>query len=79
MGRVGGRLCRLSPFYPFAGLSREVEVLRLVAAGLTNQQIVAQLVISLSMVKSYLHNISGKLGTENRTQMAARARDMKLI
>jgi len=70
-GRTGALIEPLS--------EREREVLRLVAAGRSNRQIAAQLVISLSTVKSHVHNISGKLGTENRTQMATRARDMNLI
>ncbi len=58
---------------------RELEVLRLVAAGRSNRQVADQLVVSLSTVKSHVHNISGKLGTQNRTEMAARARELKLI
>jgi LuxR family transcriptional regulator, maltose regulon positive regulatory protein len=58
---------------------RELEVLRLVAAGLSNQQIADQLVVGLSTVKSHVHHISGKLGAENRTQLVAIARDHTLI
>lgn len=58
---------------------RELEVLRLVAAGRSNRQIADQLVVSLSTVKSHVHNVSGKLDAQNRTQMAARARELKLI
>lgn len=58
---------------------REQEVLRLVAAGLTNQQIADRLVISVRTVKKHVENIHGKLGAENRTQAAARARALGLL
>jgi LuxR family transcriptional regulator, maltose regulon positive regulatory protein len=58
---------------------RELEVLRLVAEGLTNQQIAALLVISVRTVKKHIENIHGKLGVQNRTQAAARARDLGLL
>jgi LuxR family transcriptional regulator, maltose regulon positive regulatory protein len=58
---------------------RELEVLRLVSAGFSNQQIADQLVVGLSTVKSHVHHISGKLGAENRTQLVAIAREHKLI
>jgi LuxR family maltose regulon positive regulatory protein len=58
---------------------RELEVLRLVAAGLTNRQIADRLVVGVSTVKSHVHHISGKLGAENRTQLAAAARERNLI
>jgi LuxR family maltose regulon positive regulatory protein len=53
---------------------RELEVLHLVAAGLSNRQIAEQLVVSTSTVKSHVHHICGKLGARNRTQAVARAR-----
>jgi LuxR family transcriptional regulator, maltose regulon positive regulatory protein len=58
--------------------ARELEVLRLVAQGLTNQQIAARLVISLRTVKKHVENINGKLSTQNRTQAVARAREAGL-
>jgi DNA-binding CsgD family transcriptional regulator len=57
--------------YP-AGLSeREVEVLRLVAAGRTNQQISECMFISLNTVNFHLRNIFNKTGTQNRTEAAS--------
>jgi DNA-binding CsgD family transcriptional regulator/pimeloyl-ACP methyl ester carboxylesterase len=52
---------------------REIEVLRLVAAGKTNQQIASDLVISLNTVQRHIGSILAKTGLENRTQAAAYA------
>jgi DNA-binding CsgD family transcriptional regulator len=58
------------------GLSpREVEVLRLIAAGKSNQQIADTLVISLSTVLHHITNILTKTGCSNRTEAAGYARD----
>ncbi len=58
---------------------REKEILRLVAAGLTNQAIADRLVISLTTVKTHLGNIFLKLGVSNRTQAIARAESLGLL
>jgi ATP/maltotriose-dependent transcriptional regulator MalT len=58
---------------------RELEILRLVAGGMSNQQIADEMVIALGTVKTHVHNIYGKLGVESRTQAIARARDLSLI
>ena len=47
---------------------REAEVLRLIATGLSNQDIAAALVISLETVKTHVGNIFAKLGAGNRSQ-----------
>jgi NarL family two-component system response regulator LiaR len=49
---------------------REVEVLKLVAQGLTNQQIAERLVISERTVSTHISNILSKLHLANRTQVA---------
>lgn len=58
---------------------REQEVLQFVAAGLTNREIARQLVIATETVKKHLANIYAKLGTANRTEAAARARELDLL
>ncbi len=58
---------------------REMDVLRLLAAGHSNQEIADRLVVALSTVKSHVKNILMKLEAENRTGAVARARELKLI
>jgi LuxR family maltose regulon positive regulatory protein len=68
------------PFPLVESLSeREMEVLRLMAAGLSNREIAAELVLALGTVKAHLHNIYGKLGVQSRVQAAARARELHLL
>jgi LuxR family maltose regulon positive regulatory protein len=66
---------------PTAGLltGREIEVLRLMADGLTNPQIARRLVISLDTAKTHVHHILGKLEVASRVQAIARARDVNLL
>jgi LuxR family maltose regulon positive regulatory protein len=58
---------------------RELEVLGLMAAGLSNREIAGELVLAMGTVKAHLHNIYGKLGVRGRTQAAARARELDLL
>lgn len=58
---------------------REIEVLRLIAAGLSNQEIAENLVLAVSTVKWHINNLYGKLGVSSRTQAIARARDLDLL
>jgi DNA-binding NarL/FixJ family response regulator len=59
---------------PPDGLStREVEVLRLIAAGKSNPQIAEELVISLNTVQRHVSNILAKTGLSNRTEAASYA------
>ncbi len=59
--------------------ARELEVLDLIAAGLTNQQIAARLYLSLHTVKSHARNINAKLGVSSRTQAVATGRALGLL
>jgi LuxR family maltose regulon positive regulatory protein len=58
---------------------REEEVLRLIAAGLTNREIAERLIISAETAKKHVGNICDKLGVRNRTEAAARARELGLL
>lgn len=58
---------------------RELEVLRLLAVGLSNQEIAQKLVISLSTIKTHVTRIYSKLGVSSRTQASLRARELKLL
>jgi LuxR family transcriptional regulator, maltose regulon positive regulatory protein len=55
---------------------REVEVMRLIADGLTNQEIAEELFISLNTVKSHVKNIYKRMGVSKRTQAVTRWRDL---
>jgi LuxR family maltose regulon positive regulatory protein len=58
---------------------RELEVLRLIVAGLSNSDIADELFIAVSTVKSHINHIYGKLGVENRVQAINRARSLQLL
>jgi LuxR family maltose regulon positive regulatory protein len=62
---------------PLSG--REIEILELVAQGLTNREIAQKLVISPGTVKVHTSNIYGKLGVHNRTQAVAKARALGIL
>lgn len=59
--------------------AREQDVLRLIAAGLTNREIAQTLIISPETVKKHTGNIYSKLGVGNRIEAAARARELDLL
>jgi DNA-binding NarL/FixJ family response regulator len=58
---------------------RETEVVRAIARGRTNQEIAAELFISLSTVKSHLSGIQTKLGVRNRVEIAAWAWENRIV
>jgi len=58
---------------------REHEILALIAAGLTNREIGERVFISPETVKKHSASIFAKLGVSNRTEAAARARDIGLL
>lgn len=63
--------------FPIPLTRREQEVMALIAAGRSNQQIADQLVISLGTVKRHNSNIYGKLGVRRRAQAVARVRELE--
>jgi LuxR family maltose regulon positive regulatory protein len=58
---------------------RELEVLYLIAAGLTNKEIAEKLFISLNTVKTHTKNINSKLSVNSRTKAVARAKELGLL
>jgi len=58
---------------------RELEVLRLVADGLSNREIAQRLFVSVGTVKAHVNHVYGKLLVRSRTQAVARARELQLI
>jgi LuxR family maltose regulon positive regulatory protein len=58
---------------------RELEILRLIAEGHSNQAIADTLIIAVSTVKRHVNNIYGKLDVRSRTQALLRARELKLL
>lgn len=58
---------------------RELDILRLIATGRSNQEIAEILVIAVSTVKSHINNLYGKLGTNRRTEALAIAREKGLL
>ena len=76
MERVTGRLGRVNaraPAYPDGLTQREVEVLRLVAAGKTDREIAEELVIGVRTVSTHVSNILGKIRAANRTEAVSYA------
>ena len=58
---------------------REIDVLRLLAQGRSNQAIARELVLAIGTVKRHVNSILGKLQTESRLEAVARARDLGLV
>jgi LuxR family maltose regulon positive regulatory protein len=58
---------------------RELEVLHLVARGLSNREIAQELVLAVTTVKKHASNIYGKLGVHSRIQAVARAQELGLL
>ncbi len=73
------RRAKRSPAYPAGLTAREVEVLRLVAAGLTDAQVAEHLVISLRTVTTHLTSIYNKLGVNSRTAATRFAVERHLV
>ena len=85
MERVTERLERIqarpstAPAYPDGLTQREVEVLRLIAAGKTDREIGEELSISVSTASTHVRNILNKANVANRTEATAYAARLSLI
>lgn len=82
--RVFAEFARLAPNQKPAQLDeplsdREVEVIKLVAQGLSNKEIGLKLSLAEGTVKNYVTNVLQKIGVRDRTQAALRAKDLGLI
>jgi LuxR family maltose regulon positive regulatory protein len=66
---------------PLVGIlsERELEVLCLMAAGRSNQEIAGELVIAIGTAKRHVANIFDKLDVRNRTEAVAKARQLGLL
>jgi ATP/maltotriose-dependent transcriptional regulator MalT len=73
------RLSKRHSPYPNGLSEREVEVLRLIVAGKTNQQIGDELLISLNTVARHVSNIFAKAGVANRAEAASYAHQQGLV
>ncbi len=60
-------------------MGREIEILRLVAARMPNQEIADQPFICLATVKRHTVNAYGELGVSHRTEAIARANELNLL
>ena len=70
---------KTSPTYPAGLTAREVEVLRLVAQGLTDAEVAEQLVISPRTVNTHLTSIYSKLNVNSRSAASRYALDHQLL
>ncbi|HEU5348926.1 MAG TPA: LuxR C-terminal-related transcriptional regulator, partial [Ktedonobacterales bacterium] len=59
--------------------AREMEVLRLLAEGYSNQEIASHLVIALSTVKTHVHHLYAKLQAPDRLRAVTRARTLGML
>jgi DNA-binding NarL/FixJ family response regulator len=75
---LGGKHSQGEGTLPSSLSAREVEVLRLLMRGHSNQQIAHELLISTSTVKKHVRRIIAKLGVSDRTQAAVRAVELDL-
>jgi LuxR family maltose regulon positive regulatory protein len=76
-GPASSDLARLPLLDPLS--EREIELLQLIAAGMSNQELAATLFLTVGTVKWHLNNIYSKLDARSRTQAIARARELGLI
>ena len=58
---------------------RELEVLQRIAAGMSNQEIAQEFVVSVGTIKTHINNLYGKLSVHSRTQAIVRARELHLL
>lgn len=82
--RVLAQIADLAPAQPAPPLAdplseRELEILQLIAEGLSNPEIAARLFLAEGTVKNYVSNILQKTGTRDRTQAVLKAQSLSLL
>ncbi|MCO6452928.1 MAG: response regulator transcription factor [Caldilineales bacterium] len=84
--KVMAEFARMAPTVPRSNpdlieplSEREIDVLRLLAEGLTNREIAQRLFLAEGTVKNYVTSILGKIEARDRTQAALRARELGLL
>lgn len=78
--RLSGSLQLSQPFDPTEPLSqRELDVLRLLARGNSNQEIAKILTLAVSTIKMHIKHIYSKLGVHNRTRAIVQAQALHLL
>jgi len=73
-GQSGASANLIEPLTP-----REIEILRLIPTGMTNQEIADHLFISLATVKRHISNVYGKMDVRHRMEAVVRARELNLL
>jgi len=77
---IGGPFVRDDQALKRLGISkRELEVLELIAAGLSNQDIADRLFVSTSTVKTHVSSVLAKFDASRRTEAIAKAKEMHII
>jgi LuxR family transcriptional regulator, maltose regulon positive regulatory protein len=79
LGNASGSALPLAQMLIEPLTGRELELLKLIEAGFSNQEIAAKLVISLPTVKRHISNIYTKLEASSRTQAIARGKELNLF
>ena len=77
--KVGRKSGQASPEFIEQLSERELEVLQLLADGLSRQEIATRLIISLNTVKTHTRNIYSKLGVHNQLQAVGKAQGLGLL
>ncbi|HVN54781.1 MAG TPA: LuxR C-terminal-related transcriptional regulator [Anaerolineaceae bacterium] len=77
--KSGPSTSRLEDGLPVRLTAREVEILKLIAEGMSNQEISARLYLAIHTVKRHVYNIFGKLEVGSRTEAVSRARHIGLL
>ncbi len=77
--KTGPTTARLEDGFPISLSAREIEVLKMIAAGKSNQEISTQFYLTLNTVKRHAYNIYAKLEVNKRTQAVMKARQLGLI